>query len=147
MSVNKVIVLGRTGKDVELKYTAGGMAIANFTVATSEKWKDKDGQKQEKTEWHNITFFGKQAEICDQFVKKGDQVYVEGRLETQKYEKDGVTKYVTKILGQTIQFLGGKKDGETKPTTVDDNSAYGGTNYDPTPTQSKMNFTADDIPF
>jgi single-strand DNA-binding protein len=99
--VNKAIILGRTGQDPK----RSGPAL-KFSVATSEKWKDKHGESQERTEWHNITVFGKLADICEQYVSKGSQVYVEGRIQTDKYEKDGVTKYSTSIIANTVQFIG-----------------------------------------
>lgn len=99
--VNKVIILGRVGQEPK----KSGPAL-KFSVATSEKWKDKSGESQERTEWHNIVVFGKLADICEQYLKKGSQVYVEGRIQTDKYEKDGVTKYSTSIIANTVQFIG-----------------------------------------
>jgi single-strand DNA-binding protein len=99
--INKAIILGRCGQDPK----RSGPAL-KFSVATSEKWKDKQGESQERTEWHNITVFGKLADICEQYVSKGSQVYVEGRIQTDKYEKDGVTKYSTSIIANTVQFIG-----------------------------------------
>lgn len=107
MSVNKVILVGNLGQKPELKNLPNGQAVANFSVATNEKWEDKSGQKQERTEWHRITVWGKQAENAAKYLDKGRQVYVEGKLQTRSYEKDGVTKYVTEIQAQLIQFLGG----------------------------------------
>ncbi len=114
MSVNKWIGIGRLGGDVEMRYSPDGKAVASFSVATSEKW-TKDGEKQEKTTWHNITVFGKLAEICGQYLKKGDQVYLEGRIQNRSYEKDGVTKYISEIVVNQMQMLGGgdkKKEEE-----------------------------------
>jgi len=98
--VNKVILVGRLGKDPE----KNGPAV-KFSVATSEAWTDKQGEKKERTEWHNVVVFGKLSDICLQYLKKGQQAYVEGRLQTDKYEKDGVTKYSTSIVANTVQFL------------------------------------------
>ena len=104
-SVNKVILVGNLGKDPELKYTSSGTAVCNFSMATTEKWTEKDGTKQEKTEWHNITLWAKQAEVAKEYLSKGDCVYIEGRLQTDKYDKDGQTHYSTKIVADRMQFL------------------------------------------
>lgn len=111
--VNKCIIIGRLGKDPELKYTQSGDAVAKFSVATSETWKDKNtGEKKEKTEWHNIEAWKKMAEICGEYLHKGSQVYIEGRLKTDIWEdKDGNKRYTTKIVAQSLQMLGGKNDG------------------------------------
>lgn len=106
-NINKVILLGRLGKDPE---TNNG--ITKFSIATSEKWNDKSGQKQERTEWHNITTFGKLAEICQKYLAKGRIVYVEGKLSTSKYEKNGQTMYSTGIIAETVQFIGGSNDDD-----------------------------------
>ena len=111
--VNKCIIIGRLGKDPELKYTQSGDAVAKFSVATSETLKDKNtGEKKEKTEWHNIEAWKKMAEICGEYLHKGSQVYIEGRLKTDIWEdKDGNKRYTTKIVAQSLQMLGGKNDG------------------------------------
>jgi single-strand DNA-binding protein len=110
-SVNKVILIGNLGKDPEVRYTQGGAAVANFSVATNEKW-TKDGQTQEKTEWHRIVVWGKTAENCGQYLKKGRSVYIEGRLQTRKWtDKEGRDQYTTEIVAQFVQFLGSKGDG------------------------------------
>jgi single-strand DNA-binding protein len=99
-SVNKVILIGNLGRDPETRYTTGGDAICNLNIATSEQWKDKSGEKQEKTEWHRVVLFGRQAEIAGEYLKKGRSVYIEGRLQTRKYtDKDGVEKYSTEVVG------------------------------------------------
>lgn len=104
--INKVIVVGRLGQDPEVRYTQGGQAVCNFSVATSESWNDKEGQRQEKTEWHRIVVWGKIAEICSQYLGKGRQVYVEGRLQTRQWDdKDGNKRYTTEIVANTVQFL------------------------------------------
>ena len=110
-SVNKVILLGNLGRDPETRYTTGGDAVCNLSIATSEQWKDKNGEKQERTEWHRVVLFGRQAEIAGEYLKKGRSVYVEGRLQTRKYtDKDGVEKYSTEIVGDRMQLLGGGRD-------------------------------------
>ena len=109
-SVNKVILIGNLGRDPETRYTTGGDAITNLNIATSEQWKDKNGEKQEKTEWHRVVLFGRQAEIAGEYLKKGRSVYIEGRLQTRKYtDKDGVEKYSTEIVGDRMQLLGSRE--------------------------------------
>ena len=107
--INKVILVGNLGADPETRYTAGGQAITSIRIATSESWKDKQtGEMQEKTEWHRIKFFGRLAEIAGEYLKKGRQVYVEGRLQTDKYtDKDGIERYTTDIIANEMQMLGG----------------------------------------
>lgn len=134
MSVNKVIILGRLGQDLELKYTPGGMAVCNFTLATSESWADKAGQKQERTEWHRVVVWGKLAELCSQYLSKGRQAFVEGSLQTRSWDdKSGVKRYITEINAKTVQFIGAasidQKNSEAYTISTD------------------INFTADDIPF
>jgi single-strand DNA-binding protein len=108
MSVNKVILVGRLGQNPEVRYTPSGAAVANFSVATNENWTDKSGQKQERTEWHRIVVWGKLAELCSQYLSKGRQAYLEGRLQTREWQdKDGNKKYTTEVHAQTVQFLGG----------------------------------------
>jgi single-strand DNA-binding protein len=110
-SVNKVILLGNLGRDPETRYTTGGDAVTNLRIATTETWKDKSGEKQEKTEWHSVVLFGRQAEIAGEYLKKGRSVYIEGRLQTRKYtDKEGVEKYATEIVGDRMQLLGGPRD-------------------------------------
>ncbi|ACX94891.1 single-stranded DNA-binding protein [Halothiobacillus neapolitanus] len=108
--INKVIVLGNLGKDPEVRYMPSGGQVTNITVATSETWKDKDsGEQKENTEWHRIVFFGKLAEIAGQYLKKGGQVYVEGRLQTRKWQgQDGQDRYTTEIVANEMQMLGGR---------------------------------------
>lgn len=107
MSVNKVILVGRLGQNPEIRYTPSGAGVTNFSVATNESWSDKSGQKQERTEWHRVVVWGKLAELCSQYLQKGRQVYVEGRLQTRQWQdKDGQTKYTTEVQAQTVQFLG-----------------------------------------
>ncbi len=112
--VNKVILVGTCGKDPETNYMPSGSAVTNISVATNESWKDKQtGEKQERTEWHNITFFGKLAEIAGEYLKKGSQVYIEGSLRTEKYQdKQGNDRYTTKIIANEMQMLGGKSDNQ-----------------------------------
>jgi len=110
--VNKVILLGNLGRDPETRYTTGGDAVTNLNIATSEQWKDKSGEKQERTEWHRVVLFGRQAEIAGEYLKKGRSVYIEGRLQTRKYtDKDGVEKYSTEIVADRMQLIGGAREG------------------------------------
>ena len=111
-SVNKVILIGNLGRDPETRYTTGGDAVTNLNIATTETWKDKSGEKQEKTEWHRVVLFGRQAEVAGEYLKKGRPVYIEGRLQTRKYtDKDGVEKYATEIVADRMQLLGGRESG------------------------------------
>lgn len=110
-SLNKIIIIGHLGRDPESRYMPSGEQVTSISVATTESWKDKSGNKQEQTEWHRISFFGKLAEIAGQYLKKGSQVYVEGRIRTRKYtDRDGIERYATEIIGDRMQMLGGKPD-------------------------------------
>ena len=109
-SVNKVILIGNLGRDPETRYMPDGAAITNISVATTDTWKDKQGEKQERTEWHRVAFFGRLAEIAGEYLKKGSQVYVEGRLQTRKWQdKDGNDKYTTEIVADRMQMLGSRQ--------------------------------------
>ncbi len=109
-SVNKVILVGNLGRDPETRYMPDGGAITNFSIATTDTWKDKSGEKQEKTEWHRISTFQRLAEIAGEYLKKGSQVYIEGRLQTRKWtDKDGVEKYTTEIIADKMQMLGSRQ--------------------------------------
>ena len=115
-SVNKVIIIGNLGKDPETRYMPNGDAVTNITVATTETWKDKNGEKQEKTEWHRVVFYRKLAEIAGQYLKKGAPVFVEGRIETKKWtDKAGVERYSTDIIASDMKMLGGKPSGDSQP--------------------------------
>ena len=128
--VNKVILVGNLGKDPEVRYGANGNAVANATLATSESWKDKtSGEKQEKTEWHKLVFFGKTAEIAGQYLKKGAQIYVEGKLQTRKWQnKEGADQYTTEVVVSEMQMLGSRPTGTQEATApeVQTESAGGG---------------------
>src|SRR5450755_4305307 len=109
-SVNKVILIGNLGRDPETRYMPDGGAVTNISVATTDVWKDKGGEKQERTEWHRVAFFGKLAEIAGEYLKKGSQVYVEGRLQTRKWQdKEGVDKYTTEVIADRMQMLGSRQ--------------------------------------
>ena len=113
-SVNKVILLGRLGRDPETRTTQGGMTICRLAVATDRRWKDQSGEKQQETEWHNVSIFGKQAEIADQYLKKGSEVYIEGRLKTRKYQdKEGIERWSTDIICESMQ-LGARPEGSQR---------------------------------
>ncbi|MFC1516341.1 single-stranded DNA-binding protein [Thermodesulfobacteriota bacterium] len=112
--INKAIIVGNLGRDPEVSYTPGGMAVAKFSVATSEKWKDKNtGEMQERTEWHRITAFGRLGEICGEYLSKGRQVFIEGRIQTTSWEKDGITRYSTEIIASEMKMLGTRATGDT----------------------------------
>ncbi len=130
MSVNKVILIGRLGKDPETRYMTSGEAVTNATLATSENWKDKSGEKQEKTEWHNLVFYRRLAEIAGEYLKKGSQIYVEGKLQTRKWQtKEGQDRYTTEIVVNEMTMLGGKSAGgnfevvENKPAASESGKA------------------------
>jgi single-strand DNA-binding protein len=110
--VNKVIVIGNLGSDPEVRFTPSGQAVANFRIATNESWTDKSGNKQERTEWHRIVVWGKMGELCGEYLSKGRQCYVEGRLQTREWtDKEGKKNYTTEIVAQNVQFLGGRGEG------------------------------------
>jgi single-strand DNA-binding protein len=114
MSVNKVILVGNLGKDPEVRFTPSGRAVAHFPVATSEVWNDTNGDRKERTEWHNVVVWAKQAEACGQYLAKGRQVYIEGSIRTRQYDdKDHVRRYMTEVIAQRVQFLG------PRPAVVD----------------------------
>ena len=153
-SVNKVILVGNLGRDAELRYTPGGAAVATLNLATTEVWNDKtSGQKQEKTEWHRIVLWGKSAESLSEYLTKGKQIYVEGRLQTRKWQdKDGNDKYTTEIRGDRIVLLGGGGGGAggaggggARPQRATSSPSGGG---DHEPMGEPINdLTDDDIPF
>ncbi len=135
-SVNKVILVGNLGRDPEVRYMPNGEAVCNFSIATTENWKDKSGVKQEKTEWHNIVMYRRLAEIAGEYLKKGRPVYVEGRLQTRKWEKDGVTRYSTEIIGDQMQMLGGREGGGA---SYDGGQASPPDDFDQTPARQPAN--------
>ena len=112
-SVNRVILIGNLGRDPELRYTPSGTAVANFSLATTDRFSNKQGERQERTEWHRIVAWGRTAELCAQYLSKGRSVYVEGRLQTNEWEdKEGQKRRTTEIVAQTVQFLGGRSAGD-----------------------------------
>ena len=112
-SVNKAIVLGNIGRDPEVRYSASGSAVCNLSIATTRKWKSKDGEAQEETEWHRVVFYDRLAEVADEYLGKGSAVYVEGRLKTRKWQdKDGIDRYTTEIVGEHMQMLGGRDSAQ-----------------------------------
>jgi single-strand DNA-binding protein len=120
-SVNKVILVGNLGRDPEMRYMPSGDALASFSIATTDSWKDKNGQKQERTEWHRISMFGKQAEIAGEYLKKGSSVYIEGRLQTRKWQdKEGNERQTTEVVADRMQMLGGRGGGNTYEVMDDD---------------------------
>jgi len=128
-SVNKAILIGNLGKDPELRETQSGKSVASFPIATNEKWTDQSGEKHEKTEWHNIVAWGRTAEVCCEYLSKGSAVYIEGRLQTRKWQdKDGNDRYTTEIVADRMQFIGGKgaggQDHEVPPPADDDSIPF-----------------------
>ena len=159
-SVNKVILVGNLGRDPETRYMPDGAAITNISIATTATWKDKSGEKQEQTEWHRVAFFGKLAEIAGEYLKKGSQVYVEGKLRTRKWQdKDGVEKYTTEVLADSMQMLGSRQGmgggdsgggGEHQGSSARPASGGGSSSAKPAASKggaTKFDDMDDDIPF
>ena len=160
-SVNKVILIGNLGRDPEIRYMPSGDALATLNLATTDTWKDKGGEKQERTEWHRVSMFGRLAEIAGEYLKKGSQVYIEGRIQTRKYtDKDGVEKYSTEIVANEMKMLGGRSGAGMSGGTADMDSAPaprassrpaapGGQSSAPAraPAGSSFDDLEDDIPF
>ena len=141
MSVNIAILVGNLGKDPEVRFTQNGRAVANFSIATSEVWTGQDGNRQERTEWHNIVVWGKQAESCGQYLSKGRQVFVQGNIRSRSYEdKTGNTRYITEIVAQRVQFLGGAGGARTSQETPDQGFGDTSSTFQSPPID-------DDIPF
>ncbi len=142
-SVNKVILIGNLGRDPELRYTQSGQAVANFNIATTDKFSDKEGNPQERTEWHRVVVWGRQAETCAQYLSKGRSAYIEGSLQTRDWEdKEGIKRYTTEIRAQRVQFLGGPSGGGQRGGGAAP-SGGGASSGDPGPSAPP----ADDIPF
>ena len=126
-SVNKAIIVGNLGKDPEVRFTQSGQAMARFSVATTDTWMDRENGRQERTEWHNIVVWGKQAETCGQYLSKGRQVYIEGRIQTRKFEdREGKERYFTEINAQQVTFLGSRDGGGTRSGQSSDDEPGGG---------------------
>ena len=141
-SVNKCILVGNLGKDPEVRFTASGTAVANFSLATSETFKDKAGEKQQKTEWHNIQVWGKLAEICGEYLTKGKTIYLEGRIQTRKsQDRDGNDRYTTEIVGEKMVMLGGNKGDGERQGNSSGKEPDSGRGYDESPYEDS------DIPF
>ncbi len=138
--INKVILVGNLGKDPDMRYTAGGDAVANLSIATSESWNDNQtGEKKEKTEWHRVVFFRRIAEVCGEYLKKGSSVYIEGSLRTRDWEDDqGNKRYTTEIIGREMQMLGGRKSEDNMDQSPQMNSSS------PQPEEGLID---DEIPF
>ena len=151
--INKVILVGNLGQDPEIRYTADGRPIANFSIATSESWKDKNsGEKREKTEWHRVVVFGKLAEICGEYLSKGRQVYIEGKLQTRKWQgQDGQDKYTTEVVVDSfngvMQMLGTREGGGGGPRSAAGAGGGGSPQDQGYPQQPYQNDKEDDIPF
>ncbi len=158
-SVNKVILVGNLGRDPEVRYTPDNAAITNISIATTDTWRDKNGDKQERTEWHRVAFFGKLAEVAGEYLKKGSQVYVEGRLQTRKWQdKEGQDRYTTEIVADRMQMLGSRSgmgmsdtaDMDSAPPPPSRGSSGGGGRSSSSGGQksgSKFDDLEDDIPF
>jgi single-strand DNA-binding protein len=137
-SVNKVILIGNLGRDPEVRYTQGGTAVANFTMATTDAWQDQSGEKKERTEWHRIVVWGKQAEVVGEYLRKGRPVYVEGSLQTREWtDREGQKRYTTEVRAQRVQFLGRPDDRAAAPASAPADEA----------TAPAGGYAEDDIPF
>jgi len=136
-SLNKVMLIGNLGKDPEVRYTASGQAVASFSLATSEKFKNKNGEFEERTEWHRVTLWARLAEIAGEYLSKGKTVYIEGRLQTREYEKDGIKRYTTEIVGEKMQMLSPKGESRSAGSPLGNNGA----------SREEPPFQDDDIPF
>lgn len=148
MSVNKVILVGNLGANPEMRFTQGGQAVANLRIATSERWTDKSGQKQETTEWHRVVAFGKLAEICGQYLTKGRQIYVEGRIQTRQWQdQQGQKRYSTEIVMTNMQMLGGRAGGGTGAERSHDDMGATVPPADDSFGQDASGGPDDDIPF
>jgi single-strand DNA-binding protein len=150
--VNKAILVGNLGSDPEMRYTPSGQGVCEFRVATNESWNDKNGQRQERTEWHRIVVWGKRAEVCSKYLAKGRSVYVEGRIQTRTYDdKEGNKRYITEIVAQDVQFLGGGgRDGRDKTSDAPpppDGDFMGGGSYANGAGSGTAGGPDDDIPF
>lgn len=144
--INKAIIVGNLGKEPELRYTQSGTAVCNFSVATTERYKDREGNKQEKTEWHNIVVWQNLAEICSKYLHKGKQVYIEGKLQTSSYDdKEGVKKYKTEIVAHTMQMLGSVSDSQNGNKRTQEPQQSGG--QQPPPPEQPPYDPDDEIPF
>ena len=153
-SVNKVILLGNLGRDPELRFMPNGDAVCNFSIATTDSWKDKAGEKQERTEWHNIVMYRKLAEIAGEYLKKGSSIYVEGRLQTRKWQtKEGQDRYTTEVIADSMQMLGGRSIAAQSDKSSDENFSQGSSpvkNHANTSNESSptsFDEFEDDIPF
>ena len=155
MSVNKVILVGRLGRDPETRYIPNGDAITNFSLATDEQWRDRNGERQTRTEWHNITLFGKLGEIASQYLRKGSQVFIEGKIQSRKYTgKDGIERMAYDIIGSEMKMLGNRNDGfdsgnnnTAPPTSNPPPAAPRRQPPQQTPTTPSIDDIDDDIPF
>ncbi len=140
MSVNKAILIGRLGKDPELRYTPSGRAVATFSLATSEVYQNQEGQRQENTTWHNIVCWGKTAELAKEYLRKGREVYLEGRIANRSYDdKDGNKRYISEVVVQNLKFLGSRQQGEPGGAAADD--------AEPSPSPAASGGDEDDLPF
>ncbi|MGH9436077.1 MAG: single-stranded DNA-binding protein [Terriglobia bacterium] len=146
--VNKAILIGNLGADPEMRYTQSGRAVANLRIATSTRWRDREsGEQQERTEWHRVVLFGKLGEIAGEYLKKGSQVYLEGRIQTRKWQgQDGQDRYTTEIVANEMQMLGGRGGDGGGRATADDSGSYDSATQEPGPA-SVGALEDDDIPF
>ncbi|MBI1747191.1 MAG: single-stranded DNA-binding protein [Acidobacteria bacterium] len=150
MSVNKAILIGRLGKDPEVRRTNSGQAVARFSLATDEQWNDKNGERQKRTEWHNIVLWGKLAEISEQYLNKGKLVYIEGRIQTREYDdRDGNKRRITEVVAGEMRMLGSREDRDSSASNAPSYGSSANTRetVETTPPSSPPAITDDDIPF
>ena len=155
MSVNKVILVGRLGRDPETRYIPNGDAITNFSLATDEQWRDRNGERQTRTEWHNVSLYGKLGEIANQYLRKGSQVFIEGKIQSRKYtDKDGIERMAYNIIGNEMKMLGNRNDGSDSgnnnaapPTSNPPPAAPRRQSPQQTPTTPPIDDIDDSIPF
>ena len=142
--INKVILVGNLGQDPEVKYTAGGAAVTTLSIATSDSWKDRDtGEDQERTEWHRVVLWRRLAEIAGEYLNKGSKVYIEGQLQTRKWEQEGQTRYTTEIIARDIQFLDSKGTSSNTPSPENSDTS----SNESIPEAGEAEMEDDDIPF
>ena len=148
MSLNKVMIIGRLGADPEMKTLSSGNALTTFNVATSENWKDKDGQKQERTEWHRIVVWGKLAEICGKYLAKGREAFIEGKLQTRSWEdQQGQKKYTTEVVATNVQFIGGQAQQSSSNYSSSNDSSSSNDPFSDFSPEPDFNNSGDEIPF
>lgn len=145
--INKVILLGNLGADPEVRFMPNGDQITNLRLATTRRWKDKNGERKEESEWHRVVLFGGAAKVASEYTKKGSRIYIEGRIRTQQWEKDGEKRYTTEIVGENITLLDRKQDGDQSSPSSDNKPRSSQGSNQPAPSHDPYDFDDSDIPF